>query len=72
MFNLQEMTLTTGDLLIIHFNRDIDYNQMQEICKYLQQFLPENEILAANDYYINGMTVIHAKPEESVWGEIKL
>jgi hypothetical protein len=35
MFNLQEMTLTTGDLLIIHFNRDIAYNEMQEICKYL-------------------------------------
>ena len=46
---------------------------MKEIIEYMNKYLPENEILAANSYYINGMTVIHKDNQDTgiVWGQFE-
>ena len=73
MFDVNYLDIKKGDILIIHFNKEVDNYDMKEIIEYMNKYLPENEILAANSYYINGMTVIHKDNQDSGigWGQFE-
>ena len=70
MFEINTLELKGGDILIVHFNRDVDMHTMNELINYIKQYLPDNDVIAANNYYVNGMTVIHKEKQElddTIW-----
>ena len=70
MFEINTLELKGGDVLIVHFNRDVDMHTMNELINYIKQYLPDNDVIAANNYYVNGMTVIHKEKQElddTIW-----
>lgn len=68
MFEVNNLNLKSGDILIIHFNQDVDLYIMEQLINYMKQYLPDNDVVAANSYYINGMTVIHKDSSDKIWG----
>lgn len=68
MFEVNNLNLKSGDILIIHFNQDVDLYTMEQLINYMKQYLPDNDVVAANSYYINGMTVIHKDGSDKIWG----
>lgn len=70
MFDVNYLDLKKNDILIVHFNKEVDVHEMNQIIDYLKKYIPEHDILAANSYYINGITVIHqdkSELDDSVW-----
>ena len=57
-YSVQTISTDPGDIILVHVSEDLDLNSVNAIYGELTKAFPDNSILIANDYILQGLTII--------------
>lgn len=75
-YNIETLSVSDGDVIILHLNNNLDLDDINSIRKEVQQYFPNNQVICANEHILESITII--KKEENPYlfsldlGEIKM
>lgn len=75
-YNIEVLSVSDGDIIILHLAKDLDLDDINNIHKEIQQYFPNNQVICANEHILKSITII--KKEENPYlfnsdlGEIKI
>lgn len=64
-YNIETFNIQQGDVILLHLNRDLDFDDTKMILEDVKKIFPNNTILVANEHVLKGLTILRLPvPEE--------
>ena len=57
-YSVQTISTDPGDIILVHVSEDLDLDSVNTIYGELTKAFPNNSVLIANDYILQGLTII--------------
>ena len=62
-YNIEVLSVSDGDVIILHLAKDLDIDELNSVQKEMQRYFPNNQIICANEHILESITVL--KKEET-------
>lgn len=56
-YNIEVLSVSDGDVILLHLANDLDLDDINTIRKEIQQYFPNNQVICANDHILKRITV---------------
>lgn len=57
-YNIEVLSVSDGDVIILHLAKDLDFDEMTSVQKEIQQYFPNNQVICANEHILESITII--------------
>ena len=57
-YNIEVLSVSDGDVIILHLAKDLDFDELASVQKEMQQYFPNNQVICANEHILESITVI--------------
>lgn len=57
-YNIETIKVDAGDVILLHLSDDCDIDSANTIMKEMKKVFPNNTIIFANEYILQGLTII--------------
>lgn len=57
-YNIEVLSVSDGDVIILHLAKDLDLDDINSIRKEIQQYFPNNQVICANEHILQQITVL--------------
>ena len=57
-YNIESLSVSDGDVIILHLNNNLDLDDMNSIRKNIQQSFPNNQVICVNEHILESITII--------------
>ena len=57
-YNIETLSVSDGDVIILHLAKDLDLEELASVQKEIQQYFPNNQVICANEHILESITVI--------------
>lgn len=75
-YNIEILSVSDGDVIILHLAKDLDIDELNSVQKEIQQYFPNNQIICANEHILESITVLKKEETKNPFdldlGEIKM
>lgn len=58
-YNIETLSLSDGDVIILHLNENLDFESINTIREEIQEYFPNNQVICANEHILKKITVLH-------------
>ena len=58
-YNIEKLSISDGDVIILHLNENLDFESINIIRKEIQEYFPNNQVICANEHILKQITVLH-------------
>lgn len=73
-YNIEVLSVSDGDVIILHLAKDLDIDELNSVQREMQQYFPNNQIICANEHILESITVLKKEETKNPFdlGEIKM
>ena len=57
-YNIETLSVSDGDVIILHLAKDLDFDELASVQKEIQQYFPNNQVICANEHILESITII--------------
>ena len=57
-YNIEILSVSDGDIIMLHLAKDLDFDELASVQKEIQQYFPNNQVICANEHILESITVI--------------
>ena len=58
-YNIEVLSVSDGDVIILHLNENLSGAEISGIQKEIKQYFPNNQVICANEHILKQITVLH-------------
>lgn len=58
-YNIEVLSVSDGDVIILHLNENLNFDDINTIRKEIQEYFPNNQVICANEHILKQITVLH-------------
>ena len=58
-YNIEILSVSDGDVIILHLNENLCAAEISGIQKEIKQYFPNNQVICANEHILKKITVLH-------------
>ena len=58
-YNIEILSVSDGDVIILHLNENLNFDDINTIRKEIQEYFPNNQVICANEHILKQITVLH-------------